>query len=517
MKEKHRQKLLKMTNHLDGIIEYIQKREKKEKSKLTSVHPDYKKSAINLLHFRAFRSFDLNRLQKNLGYFGLSRLATSHSHIMASLLSVRDILLAMIKNKPIKMTSSTLSFKEGSHRIHNNVMSLFGPPTEGRRTRIMVTIPSEAADNTIMVEDMLKAGMNCARINCAHDSLDVWERMIKTIRHSSKKLKIPCKIAMDLAGPKIRTGAIKAGPSVLKIRPAKDIYGRIEAPLKVWLGPKPVEGLPHIPIPEADLKLLTYVDTLYFRDTRNKKRTFHLLQKKEQGYLADCPRTTFVESGMPLCSNERRTKLITTIGEMPTVEVPILLKSGDFLRLDKRPIEGENAIINKNGNVKSMAHISCTSQRIFSQVSQGEKILFDDGKIIGTITKVEKKCLIIEITQAAVNGSKLRADKGINLPDSKLTIGGLTDKDKRDLPFVVNHADIINLSFVNRPSDIRELNEELTKLNALNKVGIILKIETKTGYNQLIDIIIEAMKVHPIGVMIARGDLAVESGWENIG
>ncbi|MEM8908883.1 MAG: pyruvate kinase [Bacteroidota bacterium] len=90
-------------------------------------------------------------------------------------------------------------------------------------------------------------------------------------------------------------------------------------------------------------------------------------------------------------------------------------------------------------------------------------------------------------------------------------------KDKKDLPFVVKHADIINFSFVNRPSDVLELNKEMKKRNVKNKLGIVLKIETKIGYNQLTHILLEAMKGHPIGVMIARGDLAVESGWENIG
>ena len=87
------------------IIEYAEKREKKAKGKLSDVHPDYKKSATNLFHYRAFRSYDLRDLQKKLGYLGLSRLAKSQVHIMASLQSVRGILLALIKNKPIRLIS----------------------------------------------------------------------------------------------------------------------------------------------------------------------------------------------------------------------------------------------------------------------------------------------------------------------------------------------------------------------------------------------------------------------------
>ena len=58
---------------------------------------------------------------------------------------------------------------------------------------------------------------------------------------------------------------------------------------------------------------------------------------------------------------------------------------------------------------------------------------------------------------------------------------------------------------------------ELNKINPTNTLGIILKIETQNGFNHLSDILLEAMQRYPIGVMIARGDLAIEAGWDNIG
>ncbi|MGB5357204.1 MAG: pyruvate kinase, partial [Eudoraea sp.] len=112
---------------------------------------------------------------------------------------------------------------------------------------------------------------------------------------------------------------------------------------------------------------------------------------------------------------------------------------------------------------------------------------------------------------------KLRADKGINFPCSKLDIRGLTDKDKKDLAFVVQNADTMSLSFVNRRQDVRDLIAELEKLNAPKDFGIILKIETQSGFNNLAKILLEGMKWYPLGVMIARGDLAIECGWDNIG
>jgi pyruvate kinase len=125
--------------------------------------------------------------------------------------------------------------------------------------------------------------------------------------------------------------------------------------------------------------------------------------------------------------------------------------------------------------------------------------------------------MMVEIVNARKTGSKLRADKGINFPSSKLNIRGLTAKDKKDLAFVVQNADIVNVSFVNRKQDVRDLITELQKLNTPKGFGIILKIETQSGFNNLAKILLEAMKTYPVGVMIARGDLAIECGWDNIG
>jgi pyruvate kinase len=125
--------------------------------------------------------------------------------------------------------------------------------------------------------------------------------------------------------------------------------------------------------------------------------------------------------------------------------------------------------------------------------------------------------LHIRIKRARLLGSKLKADKGINFPQSNLKISGLTDKDRADLAFVTRHADVVNMSFVNTPDDISELLNELKSYNAAERTGIILKIETQQAFENLSEILLEAMQTTSIGVMIARGDLAIECGWENIG
>ncbi len=159
------------------------------------------------------------------------------------------------------------------------------------------------------------------------------------------------------------------------------------------------------------------------------------------------------------------------------------------------------------------AHISCTLPEIFNDVKVGEPIYFDDGKMEGVIKEVSVEELLIEITHTKKKGGKLRADKGINLPESDLRVRGLTEKDKADLAFVAANTDAINFSFVNTAQDVKDLQTELEKLD--EQPGIILKIETRKGYRNLPEILLQAMQTFPIGVMIARGDLAIETGWKN--
>lgn len=506
-----------MIAQIDAIMSKAIVLEKKAQPILDRIHPNYKKSACNLLHYRALRSQDLSDLQKKLGGMGLSRIAKSQSHVMASLITNKAILEALLNDAPLKMPINELTFKKGENALKSNAKKLLGYRTESRRTRIMVTMPSEAADNYQMVEDMLGAGMNCARVNCAHDHPEVWKKIIDHVRRASKTLGKKCKVAMDLAGPKIRTGAIVEGPRVLKIRPPKDIYGKITEPLKIWIGETAKPGYLHIPILKKDLEKIADKKILYIKDARNKSRQFNLIKKEINGYIALCGKTTFVETDMPIYLNKNKTGKSILIGELPQKETPLTLSTGDSLRLDKEPLLGEPAIYNKAGELVSKAHISCTAPTVFDQVKIGERILFDDGKIEGVIKKINKGSLLIKITNVAGGTTKLRSEKGINFPNTKLNLSGLTNKDKKDLIFIAEHADVVNFSFVNRPEDVQELLSELEKLNAKDKLGIILKIETQNGYNQLPEILLEAMQAYPIGVMIARGDLAIETGWDNIG
>ncbi|RPI77294.1 MAG: pyruvate kinase, partial [Planctomycetaceae bacterium] len=148
-------------------------------------------------------------------------------------------------------------------------------------------------------------------------------------------------------------------------------------------------------------------------------------------------------------------------------------------------------------------------------VRAGESIWFDDGKIGAVVEKIEETRVFVRITQARLRGETLRADKGINLPESDLSLSAMTTQDLADLSFVAQHADVVELSFANTPRDVELLQQHLAGLGS-RQPAIVLKIETRRGFENLPEMLLTAMRAPCCGVMIARGDLAVECGFERL-
>ncbi|MEM9391497.1 MAG: pyruvate kinase [Bacteroidota bacterium] len=496
-----------------SILSELHKEELRYKEVIEPVHPSFQKSAPNLIHYRALRKIDITGLQKRIGNIGLSRIARSESHVIASLQNCRDILKALIKDTSQDEKYRRISIKKSSKTLNTHSKDLLGYRSKGRRVRIMVTLPSEAAFNYNLVHSLIESGMNTARINCAHDGPDEWKKMIEYVSLAKKRLRKNCKISMDLAGPKIRTGALEPGPQVRRFRPVRNEYGQVIDPaILVFVTALSQAAVDEIPVDRSWLQSLDIGHQVTFTDARNKKRSFTVKEIKGSKVIAHGMETSYIQTGTEL----HNTNQSCLVGELPALEQSLLLKIGDELRITKDKKPGRPIQYDDEGLAIEKAFVSCTSEEIFNYVKEGEKILFDDGKITGIVRTVTPDEMRVEIIHAKLTGSSLKADKGINLPETDLKISGLTPKDREDLKFVVQYADVINFSFVNTPEDVRELLEELKNLDAENKLGIILKIETQSAFNNLTAILLEGMKNYPLGVMIARGDLAIEAGWENM-
>jgi pyruvate kinase len=121
----------------------------------------------------------------------------------------------------------------------------------------------------------------------------------------------------------------------------------------------------------------------------------------------------------------------------------------------------------------------------------------------------------VEIQHARAEGDKLAAEKGINVPETNLKTPSLTTEDLKALAFIVKNADLLGYSFVRTEDDVRLLQSHLTKLGARD-LGIVLKIETREGFDNLPSLLLAVSRSRSVGVMIARGDLAIECGYERL-
>lgn len=403
---------------LELILHSLQEKEKEFESAIEAVQPHYRESARNLIHYLTLRTFDLRAIQRQLSTLGLSSVGHSESYTMANVENIvcwlrlltgetdqADTFQSLNRRLPLALSRDILY-------SHNT--KLLGHCKRPNGIKIMVTMPTEASQDVELLEKLLLAGMNIARINCSHDDEEVWEKMIQNLQTAQRSTGQHCLVYMDLAGPKIRTGEIQSG-----------------------------------------------------KDNVSKKGPY------------------------------------------------ILLQTGDQLELHRKKIKGREARRDPDGKVTKPARISVTLPRIIEDIEKGDPIFFDDGSIGGEVIGVNDKMALVRITNTPPEGRKLRADKGINLPQTDLKLPSLTKDDRNILTFICRYADMVGYSFVRKPEDVEDLQKKLHRLNR-SDIGIVLKIETQEAFNNLSQLLLTAMRSPTVGVMIARGDLAVEVGFERI-
>jgi pyruvate kinase len=288
--------LVRLLGQLNDLLERLDDAESAWSDWLTAAHPGYRSSARNAVHYWAIRQCDLRELQGRLAEFGLSSLGRSESHVEDTLRLVRSAVLAMLEDTWQPPSGSD----EGRELLRQRAVELLGPAPASRETRIMVTLPSEAATDPDLVRRLAKRGMNVARINCAHDDADAWRAMARHVRQAREETGRSCLVAMDLAGPKLRTGPIQPGPRVVKLRPRRDALGHVIAPARAWLtaadGPvaPPEPGMPVLPVPGHWLARRGDGDVIALHDTRGAKRHLVLTRSDDEaaGLVATTRKTT---------------------------------------------------------------------------------------------------------------------------------------------------------------------------------------------------------------------------------
>lgn len=358
-------------------------------------------SALNLAYYLALRRRDLRPLQMALIPWGLSSMGRAEARALPNLDAIIATLGALCGTPPHQLPRRPRlqTFLRGYRLLERQTRAVLGPQPPHRRVRIMVTLPTQAADDPALVNRLVAGGMNIARINCAHDDPQAWAAMIAHVRSAARDLGRPCRIHMDLGGPKNRTGAV------------------------------------------------------FNADERRVMRGDRILLRR------DAP--------------------------VPDPEYPL--------------------------------QVMCSLPQVLDDLKMGARVWIDDGKLGAAVVALAPEGAVIQVTHARAKGEKLRVDKGINLPDTPLNISALTDKDYADLDFIVDHADIIGYSFVQDPADVIALQQALAaRMPDPRRIAIIAKIETQRAVENLPELIVQAAGKQPFGVMIARGDLAVEIGYERL-
>ena len=371
----------------------------------------FAESAVNLASYLALRRHDLRDLQLTLMRWGLSSLGRSESRVQPTLDAVIAALSAIsgADSANLPTYGDEKRFLRGSRIIAREANLLFGPVKGKRTTRVMVTLPTEAAHNLSLVKELVNADVEIVRINCAHDDPGVWLAMLRNLRLAENALGLSeqVRVLMDLGGPKVRT-------------------------------------------------------------VRSKKHEKELVYTGNRLLL-----TRTKENGKPAKPKKG------------TFEMPI---------------------------------VGCTLHEALDQLAVGERVYIDDGQIGARVVEMVNEGAILEIFQAPAKGRKISSDKGLNFPDTKFSVVPLSEKDRVDLDFVVQHADLVGFSFVQADKDVVLLLAELTKRVQPHRSlpGLVLKIETKQAVQNLPTLIVQAAGKVPTAVMIARGDLAVELGFQRM-
>lgn len=361
--------------------------------------PEFEESAKNLSYYLALRRKDIRPIQNSLIPWGLSSLGRLESKTLSTLESVMATLGDILGKETIPHPPVD-EFSAGRLTLEKNTEDLFGPSPEGYRTRIMVTMPREAADKPEFVKELISEGMNIARINCSHDDEETWLKMITNIRQGSAELGKTVKIHFDISGPKIR------------------------------------------------------IEWLY---TSSKKA------KTSQG---------------------DRLRLTTEAAALdPKEEVELTLGT--------------------------------SVPQVFDSMKIGDRILFDDGRLECQVTSLDDRGALLEVVRVNGDSVRIKPEKGLNFPDTPFQLPILDDKDRQDIAFACQHADIIGCSFIRSKEDIFAIQEEIKKHlgDKTHEMPLMAKIETPAAVENLAEILVAGAGSNPFSVMIARGDLAVEIGY----
>ena len=481
---------------------------------------DYALSAANLAAYLALRQHDVRDIQASLATLGLSSLGRLEANVRAGIASVRLALDALLGQPPEPDRLARLSMLRATQRrlLVGRTKTLLGPEPQGRFTRIMVTLPGEAAHGGDLVELAVAHGMDVARINAAHDEPATWRRLAQRVREASLTSGRSCRVLIDLPGPKLRIASLQERRTRLRLRKVAD--GQPPNVLALDGTDRLGNGVPDqetgIPMAFVDTDWLTRLregDLVACVDARGRDRILRVESRTSSG-----PVILATTSGLAL---EEGTVLVHSASDASTVSSKVRaiisapgsieVEVGDRLHLVAGFLGHEAG----EASTAEMPSIACPEPSVLEAVRVGHRVLLDDGHVVTVIESVSVSGAVLRVTATRRTRERLRSNESMNFPDTPIILPGTGAGDLEVLDVAAEVADLVGLSFAQEAADVDRLIEALDARGAPH-IGIVAKIESRRGVENLPDIIVAGASRRPFAVMIARGDLAVEIGYERL-
>jgi pyruvate kinase len=482
----------------------IDREEDGERARIDAALPMHRASAANLAHYIGLRKQDLHRLQLELAGVGLSSLGRCEGHVRDT---VRR-LCAWLSSGPseaLGCAPGPVDRAAAESLLHRNTRALFGPRPAERHVYIMVTAPDAAQATKAWAEGLVDAGADLLRINGAHESPREWRAVVAAWREAARARGRSARVIVDLPGPKLRTEITQTERTVLRFPRRKSRFGRTLAPTRLLLSDRRGDA-GQLQLPAAWIARLRKGDCIQLIDSGGRARRLEVRGPVKGGVLAECGRSLYLTGGLAL-EWRRRGKLLARgrIGALPRAPRTLWLGIGDELLLNA----------SGRGSRVTPRALAFPEPALLAQLRPGERVLLDDGKLLAVVESAGAAGVLCRVQRALKSPARLRSGKGIAFPDSELSLGRLSAQDEIALAFALEHADAVGVSFVNTPQDVALVSERLRPAGRPD-FGMILKLETRAALRNLPAILFEALRHDPVGLMIARGDLAVELSFERL-
>ena len=467
--------------------------------------PKHRASALNLAHYLGLRKHDVRALQFELGAIGLSSLGRCDGHVHDTVDRLRAWLAgdgAAAIAQPRRDYPDSIA---AERLLHANARALFGPRPADRHVYIMVTAPTLAEATAEWADSLIAAGANLLRINAAHESRPEWERVAAIFRARAAAVNAPVRIVVDLPGPKLRIELRQLEPGIVHVPRRKDRLGRTLGPARILLVGE-CTGADQMPVPAAWLRALEPGDTVLVTDPSGREVPLAVAEISDRGVTAECRHSLYAATGLPLVWRRGATQLDAgTIGPIPEAPRRVALS------------EGDRFLISANGTSDDPRETVLTlpEPELLAEVRIGERVVIDDGRVVAEVEARAAAGLRCRTTATVKPVVRVRSGKGIAFPDSDLALTALSEADEAPLAFALEHADAVEVSFVNSASDVARVGERIRQAGRPG-FGMVLKLETRAALRSLPSILFEALKYDPVGLMIARGDLAVDVGFERL-